>query len=153
MPQHPGLQVFQAAAWVHEPAVCMTGDGIDSEVSPLEIRFQRDVGTGIKGEPLIAPPRFAFGTCKSVFLFATRMQKNRKVPPYRNEATRFHFLGGGTDDHPVAIPCRQLQKIIANGTPNNIYLQAFNGWVWPAQGKATLRFSAGITTPSLSLSD
>src|SRR5690606_15571760 len=145
MPQHPGLQVFQAAAWVHEPAVCMTGDGIDSEVSPLEIRFQRDVGTGIKGEPLIAPPRFAFGTCKSVFLFAARMQKNRKVSPYRNEATCFHFLGGGADDHPVAIPCRKLQEIIANGAANNIHRQACNCRVWPTQGKATVRLSAAST--------
>src|SRR5690606_40161220 len=151
--QYPVLEILHATTGVHQPAVGMTRDGVDGEIPALEIVFQSDIRTGIESETFVAPARFSFGARQGVFLFGARMQKNREVSPYRNEAARLHFCGCRSDHDPIAVARRQVEQFITNRTPNRVNIQALHHLIFPNQGNATLRLGEGETVPSLFLRD
>ena len=101
-------------------AVGILGDGVDGEVTTLQILFERDLGRRMKHESLVARCGFAFGSRECVFFVRFWMQKYREVRTDRPVAGGNHFLGGRADDHMVAILHRKTQQLIADAAAHGV---------------------------------
>ena len=105
--QHPGAQVGHAAIGVDHRAAATpiggSGDGVDGEVAPRQVFFQRHVGRGMHHKATVAAAAFALGARQGVFLVRARVQKDGEVAPHRGEALRQQVLRGGAHHHPIAV--------------------------------------------------
>jgi hypothetical protein len=123
MAQHAILQILLAAIGVHqvfEVAVACpvgrSGDGVDGEIAPRQVFFQRHIGSGVNHKAAIAHAVLALGARQRIFLMGLGVQKHRKVAPHGHEAARAHLLRRGADHHPVRVVDGQAQQCIAHGT-------------------------------------
>ena len=124
MAQHAGGDVALAAIGVGQHAVIALRDGIDGQVAPGQVFFERDIGSGMHGKAAVALGRLALGAGQRIFLTAGRMQKHRKVFAYRHIALGCQGFGRGADHDPVAVLHRQAQQGIANRTADHVNLHA-----------------------------
>ena len=132
MAQHAGGDVALAAIGVGQRAVFALRNGVDGQVAPRQVFFERDIRGGVHGKAAVALGRLALGTGQRIFLTAGRMQKHRKVLADRYIALRHQRFGRGADHDPVAVLHRQAQQGIANRTADHVNLHA------PSVGSAAL---------------
>ena len=114
MAQHPRLQVGHAAVRVDQRAVRRLGDGVEGEVAAQQVFLQGDRRRGIDDEAAVAAPGLALGAGQCVLFAGVRVQEHGEVAADRAEAGRFHRLGSGADDHPVAVAGRQAEQAVAH---------------------------------------
>ena len=86
VPQHARAQVAQAAKGVDERGLIAcpiggSGNGVDGQIAPRQVFFQRDGGAGLHGKAPVAGGAFALGARQGVFLARLRMQENTIVSP------------------------------------------------------------------------
>jgi hypothetical protein len=89
-------------------------DGVDRQVAPRKILFERDIGRRMDGEAAVAGRALAFGARQRVFLARLGMQEHREVAAHRQEALGHHLFGRGADHDPVAIAAGPAQQRIAD---------------------------------------
>ncbi|MCW0425708.1 hypothetical protein NB713_003651 [Xanthomonas sacchari] len=78
--QHPLLEIARAAIRIDQtPIGLVAGDGVDGEVAPLQILFQRHRRVGLHLEAVVAAPGLALGARQRVLLAAARMQEYREI--------------------------------------------------------------------------
>ena len=99
-------------------AVFILRDGVDGEVAPLQVLFERDGRVGVEFEAVIAARGFALGARQRVFLVRLRMQEHRKIATDGFVAELRHRLRCGTDDHIVPIDHGNAHQLIAHRTTN-----------------------------------
>lgn len=92
-----------SAERVEKVSVLVHRDGVDREVTASEILFERDVGSGVKHEALVARRRLAFGSGESVFLVRDWVQKDGKVGSHGLKTALEHGFGRGAHHDPVAV--------------------------------------------------
>ncbi|EWS52710.1 hypothetical protein X551_04498 [Methylibium sp. T29] len=117
--EHTGCQVALAAVGVDQRAVGRAGDGVDGQVAPCQVLFQRHVRCGVEAEAVIARTRLAFGACECVLLVRLRVQEDREVASDRQEAGVEHLLRCAADDHPVPVSTGDSQQFVADGAADN----------------------------------
>ena len=137
MAKHPGLQVGPAMEGVHQVGVVGVnrvdrvsvlgrrsgqGDGVDGQVAPGQVFFQRDIGRGVHRKAVVAGPGFALGAGQGIFLVCLGVQKDGKVFAHWQKALGQQGLGGGTHHHPVAVFHGQAQQGIAHRTTHHVNL-------------------------------
>ncbi len=120
MTQDAGLEVSRTVKRIDELASLVLGHGIDREVTPLEVVFERHVRRGIDRKALVAAPALALGARERVLLLGLRVEKHREVGAHGLEALRGHLFGRGANDHVVAVFDRQAQKLVAYGAADEI---------------------------------
>ena len=63
MAQDAIVQIVTAIERIDDVATLITGDGVDREISALEVLLQRDIGRGVHGESAITTAALALGSC------------------------------------------------------------------------------------------
>jgi hypothetical protein len=120
--QHARRKVGLAAEGIDQRAVLVLGDGVDGEVAPRQILFQRHVGRGVEDEALVARRGLALGARQGVFLVRLGMQEHREILADRLEAARQHVLRRGADDDMVVVLHGQAEQPIAHRTADDVGL-------------------------------
>ena len=123
MAQHAILQILLAAIGIHQVfeavvacPVGRSGDGVDGQIAPRQVLFQRHIGSGVNHKAAIAHAVLALGASQRIFLMGLGVQEHRKVAPHGHEAARAHLLRRGANHHPVRIVDGQAQQCIAHRT-------------------------------------
>ena len=101
---------------IDECAVVGFGDGVDGQVTALQILFQRDIGAGVKGKACVTRAGFAFGACQRIFVAGFRVQEYREVLADLFVPLFQHFLRRRTDHDPVPFQHRQAEQPVAHCT-------------------------------------
>ncbi|MNZ96059.1 hypothetical protein D3C78_1152370 [compost metagenome] len=118
MAQQPGLQIALAAIGVVQAAAVRPAfarrHGIDRQVAPRQVFFQRHIGRGLDGKTAVAAAALALGAGQRIFLVAGRVQKHRKVAAHGLIALGHHLLGRRAHHHPVAVIHRPAQQLVAH---------------------------------------
>ena len=122
MAQQPCLQVGAAVERVDDAAVFGQRHGIDGQVAPRQILFQRYVRRGVEVKAVIAGRGFALGARQCVFFLGLRVQEYRKILAYRAKAPGLHLLRCTADHHVIAVGHRQAEQLVAYCTANNVCL-------------------------------
>ena len=126
MAQHAALQVGGAAVGIDDAALCVAGDGVDGEIAPRQVLFQRHVGRGINLETLVAARGLALGARQGVFLPRLRVQEHRKVLAHPLVAQAGHVLRRGADHDVVAVLDREPEKFVADRAADSIDLHRWS---------------------------
>ena len=128
MAQYFGLQISLAVVRVKNVTsarpVCGSSYGIDSEVTPCQVFFQRDIGRGVHHKATVAHTALALGAGQRVFLVGLGVQKDGEVFAHGRKAARGHGFGCRANDHPVGVMKRTLQQAVAHGTADLVNLHA-----------------------------
>ena len=144
VPQHARAQVAQAAKGVDECGLIACpvrggGNGVDGQVAPRQVFFQRDGGAGLHGKAPVAGGAFALGARQGVFLARLRMKENGKVLAHGHKAARGHVFRRGAHHHPVAVVHGQAQQTVAHGATDHVGSQG-------GQGRGGSSHEAGFRT-------
>src|SRR3989344_8764173 len=102
MAQNTGLEISRAVKRIDELASLVLGHGVDREVAPLQIIFERHVWRGVNREALVATTALALGARERVLLLGLRMQEHREVRAHGLKTLGGLLFGRGADDHIVA---------------------------------------------------
>ena len=124
MPQHARRDIARAAVGIDERAVVALGNGVDGEVAPQQVFFQRYRRVGIDDEPAIAAATLALRARKRMLFARVRMQEYREVASHRLEAEVFHLRLRRTHHHPVPVAGRQAEQPVAHRAADEIGLHA-----------------------------
>ena len=155
MAKHPGLQVGPAMEGVHQVGVVGVnrvrglgrsggqGDGVDGQVAPCQVFFQRHVGRGVHRKAVVAGSGFSLGAGQRVFLMRLGVQKDGKVFAHRQKALGQQGLGGGAHHHPVAVFHSQAQQGIAHRTTHHVNLHGGSLLKGAGPGRAGLNGAGG----------
>jgi hypothetical protein len=103
MTQDARSEVVDAAIGVDQRTVGSARDGVDGQVAARQILAQGDLGGSMKGKALVAVTGLALGARQRIFCMRMRVQEDREILAHRLETACQHLLGGGTDDHVIAI--------------------------------------------------
>ena len=103
MPQNALAKILLSAERVEKVSVLVHRDGVDREVTASEILFERDVGSGVKHEALVARRRLAFSSGEGVFLMRDGVKKDWKVGSYGLKAFFQHGFRRRAHHDPVSV--------------------------------------------------
>ena len=103
MPQHPRLEIGHAVAGIDEAAFGVPGDGVDGQITTLQIHFQRDVRIGVKHEARMPRCGLPLGPRQRILFAGFRMQEHRKILTNLAESHGKHVLASCADDTPVTL--------------------------------------------------
>lgn len=120
VPEHAVLQVARTVVRVDQPAVAVLGHGVDGQVAPRQVFFQRGGGREVHAETFVAGGGFAFGARQRILFLGFRVQEYREAAADLLIAERQHFFGRGADHHPVAFLDRQSQQFVANRAADQV---------------------------------
>ena len=120
MAQHVGGDVALAAIGVGAVAVFVLGDGVDGQVAPGQVFFQRDVGRGMHGKAVVTPRGFALGARECVLFVGVGVQEDREVTPHGLVALRHQGLGRAAHHHPVAVRPSEAHQGISDCTADQV---------------------------------
>ena len=122
MAQHFVADIGLTVVGIDQRAVFSAGDGVDGQVAPRQVFFQRDIDIGIHLKALVAFGCLAFSAREGVLLLRFGMEKNRKILADRAVTQRDHLLRRGADDDVIAVLDRQSEQRIAHCAADLIYL-------------------------------
>ena len=114
VPQPAGGQIGLAAERIDDVTVRILGHGVDGQVAPLQVLFERHVRREAHRKAVIAAPGLALGARQGVLLAGLRVQEHRKVGPHLLEAGIDQVLRRGAHHHVVAILHRQAEQAVAH---------------------------------------
>ncbi len=80
MAQHAGLEIRAAAVGIHQRAIRRLRDGIDGQVPPQQVLFQRDVRRELGDEAAVTRPGLALAPRQRMLGLRFRMQEHREIP-------------------------------------------------------------------------
>ena len=134
MAQHFGSQVGLSAIRIHDVALPIAdrgvrqcfghSHGIQGQVAPRQVFFQRHIGRGLNGKAFVTPCRFSLGARQCEFFTRLRVQKNRKVFAHRHIALRCHGFRGAAHHHPIAVVDGQSHEGIPHRATHHINTHA-----------------------------
>ncbi len=88
---------------IDQSAVGRLRDGVDRQVAPCKILFERHLGPEFDGESAVAGRYLAFQARQRVFLVAVGVQEHRKIAAHLAIFQAQQLLAGASDHHPVAL--------------------------------------------------
>ena len=103
MAQHPCAKILRAIVRIDQLSGLVLRHGVDGEIAPSVILFEGYVGGRVDLEALVTARRLALSPRQRVFLVALRVQKDRKICPYRLKAERHHLLRCGTHNDVITV--------------------------------------------------
>lgn len=118
--QQPCLDVGGTVVRIDQSALLIFGNRVDGEVTPREILFECDIGSGIYIEALVTATGFALGAGQRIFFAGFGVQENRKIGADLAKPIVQHVLRRCTDDNPVSVAGRFTQQTITNSTTDAI---------------------------------
>ena len=121
--QHACAQILDAVMRVYQLAVRILRDGIDGEVAPRQILFQRDVTRSMDDEAFVPARGLALGARQRIFLMRLGMQEHREILAYRAVTQRHHVFRRCSHHHPVLILYRQPEQAVAHCAAHVIDLE------------------------------
>ncbi len=77
--------------------------GVDGQVTPNQVFFQRNVGARMEYKAAVTPPILAFGASKGVFVTVLRVEKYREIGAHRFITLGEHLFGRRANDDAVYI--------------------------------------------------
>ena len=107
--QDARFQIGQTAMRVDHPAAGVHRHGIDGEITPQQILFQRHSGVGLDLEAAIAGRGLALGAGERVFVLVLRVQEDREILADLPETSGEHLLDTGAD-HDIVVLMRRAPE-------------------------------------------
>ena len=121
MPQYLGAQVAAAVEWIDDRAgFNVAGDGVDSQVAPLQVLLQCDFRRELRVEAIVPGAGFSFRARQGVFLAAAGVQEYGEILAHRTEVLIKQLLRRSSHHHPIALAHGQPQDFVANGAAHQI---------------------------------
>ncbi len=132
MAQHFGLQIAVPAPgidqdfivyikWAFSPyQTVLNSYGIDSEVAPCQVFFERYTGGRVDLKTAVAACGFALGACQRVLLPRLGMKKDRKVLADRQKTLGHQFFGACAYHHPITVLHGQAEQGITYSTADHV---------------------------------
>ena len=120
--QHARLQVGHAAVWVNQLPFGGAGDGVDGQIAPQQIFFQRHVRRGIAGKTGVPLAGFALGARQRVLLMRIGVEEHREIFADLLITQCQQLRRRGAHHHPIMIDHRDVEQAVANGTADQINL-------------------------------
>ena len=109
---------------------CAGSHGVDGQVAPRQVLFQRDIRRRMHRKAVIAFCGFALGAGQGVFFFGRGVKEHRKVFADRQKAACHQFFRRAAHHHPFAVLHGQAQQGIANRTTDHENFHGGSLAVW-----------------------
>jgi hypothetical protein len=109
MAKHSFVEVATPSVWINEITVLGFGNGVDRQVAPSQVLFERNVRVGADLESRVAGSGLRFRSCQRIFFLRIRMQVYREAAPDTLKAACFELVTGRADDDPVTFGDRQAE--------------------------------------------
>ena len=130
VPQDACLEIGDTAERIDDVARLVLGDGIDGEVAPRQVRFERHVRRGVEVESLVAGGGLALGARERVLLVRVGMEKDREVLADRAETQTHHLVRRAADDHEILILDRQAEERVSHRAADAVTLHPRPPTAW-----------------------
>jgi hypothetical protein len=121
VPQGALAQIALTAERIDQrAAVGILRNRVDRQVAALQVLLERHVGREQGLEAAVARAGLALGAGQRVFLGAARVQEHREILADGLVPLRKQLFGARADDHPVPLPRRQTEQLIAHCAADEI---------------------------------
>lgn len=122
MAQHLRLQVPLTPVRVHQRAIRRLGHGIDGQIAPGEVFFQRHIRRRVYRESAIAGPYLTLGPRQGDLLMGLGVEEHGKILADRQVTRIQQGLRVRADGDPIPVLHRQTQQGVADGAADQIHL-------------------------------
>jgi hypothetical protein len=116
------LEVVTAAERIDQRAVAGPRHGIDGEVAPRQVLFERDTRIELHRESAVTRSALALCARQRVLLVRLRVQEHGKFPADLAVTEPCQFLRRRTDHDPITFADRPAEELVPNGAAYEIHL-------------------------------